>query len=60
MFSVQSIHLQNWPVLCTTYKYRIKHRRCIEHTYRSQKVHFIHPRIVKNIKIRNRLLGNVK
>lgn len=45
MFSVQYIHLQNWPILCTTYKYRIKRQRCIEHTYRSEKVHFIHPRI---------------
>lgn len=25
VFSVQYIHLQNRPVLCTTYKYMIKH-----------------------------------
>lgn len=24
MFYVHYIHLQNWPVLCTTYKYMIK------------------------------------
>lgn len=52
MFSVQYIHLQNRPVLCTTYKLHDKTLE-VHRAYLQKPKNSLYTSKVKNIKIRN-------